>query len=159
MSDVQMCRSLRAECVEFLSQRRSGAVLMESRHGEGETDKQGLYQRRKKRVTECRQLIFDTCLDGQPVKSYELRHCDFCFAPRTCHASRQPLQNRPSGHHAGWATPWSAEKMLDGQHESVDVPAHARAARLTMASSRKDCKIISAESPLMPPPPSPRPYS
>ena len=39
--------SLCAECVEFLSQRRSGAVLMESRHGEGQTDKQGLYQRKR----------------------------------------------------------------------------------------------------------------
>ena len=32
MSDVQMFWSLCAKCVEFLSQRRSGAVLMESRH-------------------------------------------------------------------------------------------------------------------------------
>ena len=29
------------------SARRSGAVLMESRHGEGQTDKQGLYQRKR----------------------------------------------------------------------------------------------------------------
>ena len=47
MSDVQMFWSLCAECVEFLSQRRSGAVLMKSRHGEGQTDQQGLYQRKK----------------------------------------------------------------------------------------------------------------
>ena len=47
MSDVQMFWSLCAECVEFLSQRRSGAVLMESRHGEGQTDKQGLDQRKR----------------------------------------------------------------------------------------------------------------
>ena len=47
MSDVQMFWSLCAECVELLSQRRSGAVLMESRHGEGRTDKQGLYQRKR----------------------------------------------------------------------------------------------------------------
>ena len=44
MSDVQMFWSLCAERVEFLSQRRSGAVVIESRHGEGQTDKQGLYQ-------------------------------------------------------------------------------------------------------------------
>ena len=69
MNDVQMFWSLCAECVEFLSQMRSGAVSMESRHGEGQTDKQGLYQR--KGVTECRQLIFNTCLDGHPVKSSE----------------------------------------------------------------------------------------
>ena len=47
MSDVQMFWSSCAECVEFLSQRRSGAVLMESRYGEGQTDKQGLYQRKR----------------------------------------------------------------------------------------------------------------
>ena len=39
MNDVQMFWSIGAECVEFLSQMRSGAVLMESRHGEGQTDK------------------------------------------------------------------------------------------------------------------------
>ena len=69
MSDVKMFWSLCAECVEFLSHRRSGAILMESRHGEGQTDKQGLYQRKKSdRVW---QRILDTCLDGQPVKSSE----------------------------------------------------------------------------------------
>ena len=47
MGDAQMFWSLYAECVEFLSQRRSRAVLMESRHGEGQTDKQGLYQKKK----------------------------------------------------------------------------------------------------------------
>ena len=47
MSDVQMLLSLCAECVELLSQRRSGAVLMESRHKEGQIDKQGLYQRKR----------------------------------------------------------------------------------------------------------------
>ena len=47
MSDVQMFWSLCAECVEFLNQRRSGAVSMESRYGEGQTDKQGLYQRKR----------------------------------------------------------------------------------------------------------------
>ena len=46
-NDVQMFWSLCAECVEFLSQMRSGAVLMKSRHGEGQTDQQGLYQRKK----------------------------------------------------------------------------------------------------------------
>ena len=47
MRDVQMFWSLCAKCVEFLSQMRSGAVLMESRNGEGQTDKQGLYQRKR----------------------------------------------------------------------------------------------------------------
>ena len=52
MSDVQMFCFLCVEYVEFLSQRKSGAVLMESKHGESQTDKQGLYQREKKGVTE-----------------------------------------------------------------------------------------------------------
>ena len=47
MNSVQVFWSLCAECVEFLSQMSSGAVLMESRHGEGQTDKQGLYQRKR----------------------------------------------------------------------------------------------------------------
>ena len=41
---------------------------------------------------------------------------------------KQPLQNHPSGHLGGRATPWLAEEMLDGQHQRVDVPAHARTA-------------------------------
>ena len=36
-----------AEWIEFLSQRRSRAVLMKSRHEEGQTVKQGLYQRKR----------------------------------------------------------------------------------------------------------------
>ena len=45
MNDVQMFWSLCAECVEFLSQMKSGAVLMDSRHGEGQTKKQRLCQK------------------------------------------------------------------------------------------------------------------
>ena len=40
MNDVQIFWSLCAECIEFLTQMRRGDVLMESRHGEGQTDKQ-----------------------------------------------------------------------------------------------------------------------
>ena len=36
--------SLCAECLEFLGQRRSGAVLIESRHEEVQLGKQGLYR-------------------------------------------------------------------------------------------------------------------
>ena len=45
-----------------------------------------------------------------------------------CHTPRQPLQNHSSGHRGEWATPWSVEEMLDGQHQRVDIPAHARTA-------------------------------
>ena len=34
--------------------------------------------------------------------------------------------NHPPGHLGGWATPWSAEEMLDGQHQRVDIPGHTR---------------------------------
>ena len=73
----------------------------------------------------------------------------------TCHTPRQHLQSCPSGHLGGWATPWSAEEMLDGQRQewtSLLMPE-----LLTMASCRKDWKRISAESFLMPPPPPRRP--
>ena len=55
---------------------------------------------------------------------------------RACHTPRQPLQNHPSGHFGGWATPWSAEEMLDGQHQRVDIPAHARFAHKGLLQKR-----------------------
>ena len=45
-----------------------------------------------------------------------------------------------------WATPWSADETLDGQHQRVDSPANARL--VTTASCRKDWKRIFAESSL-----------
>ena len=53
-----------------------------------------------------------------------------------CQTPRQPLQNHPSGHLGGWATPWSVEEMLDGQHEKVDIPAHARTAHKGLLQKR-----------------------
>ena len=47
MNDVQMLWSLCTECVEFLSQTKSGAVLMDSRHGEDHTDKQDTVSEKK----------------------------------------------------------------------------------------------------------------
>ena len=44
--------------------------------------------------------------------------------------------------------PWSAEEMLDGQHQRVGVPMPGL---LTVASSRKVWKWTSAESSLMSP--------
>ena len=32
------------------------------------------------------------------------------------------------GTSGGWATPWSAKEVLGGQHQRVDLPAHARTA-------------------------------
>ena len=42
------------------------------------------------------------------------------------HTLRQPLKNHPSRHLRGWAMLWSAEEMLDGQHQRLDILAHAR---------------------------------
>ena len=53
-----------------------------------------------------------------------------------CHTPRQPLQNRPSGHLGELGTPWSAEEMLDGHHQTVDIPAHARAAHKGILQKR-----------------------
>ena len=59
--------------------------------------------------------------------SCNCRETETCMV-RACYTPRQPLQNHPSGHLGGLATPWSAEKVLDGQHQRVDIPAHARSA-------------------------------
>ena len=47
---------------------------------------------------------------------------------RVCHTPRWPLRNHSSGHLGRWTTPWSAEEMLHGQRQRVDIPAHARSA-------------------------------
>ena len=61
---------------------------------------------------------------------------------RACHTPRQPLQNHPSGHLGGWATPWSAEEMLDGQHQRVDIPAHAGTAHKGLLQKRLEEKSL-----------------
>ena len=53
-----------------------------------------------------------------------------------CHTPRQPRQNHPSGYLGGWVTPWSAEEMLDGQHQRVDSPAYARPAHKGLLQKR-----------------------
>ena len=45
-----------------------------------------------------------------------------------CHMPRQPLQNHPLRHLGGRAMPWSAEEMLDEQHQRADIPAYAKIA-------------------------------
>ena len=45
----------------------------------------------------------------------------------------------------GWATPWSAEEMLDGHHQRVDIPAHARTAHKVLLQKRLEedlCWIV-----------------
>ena len=65
-----------------------------------------------------------------------------CMA-RACHTPRQPLQDLPPSEHlGGWATPWSAEEMLDGQHHLF----HARTADKGLLQKRLEgdlCWIVS----------------
>ena len=64
---------------------------------------------------------------------------------QACHRPQQPLQNHPSRHLGGWATPWSAEEMLDGHHQRVDTPALSRTAHngLLQKSLEEDlCWIV-----------------
>ena len=55
---------------------------------------------------------------------------------RACHMPQQPLQKHPSRHLGGWAMQWSAEEMLDGQHQKVDIPAYARSAHKGLLQKR-----------------------
>ena len=48
----------------------------------------------------------------------------------------QPLQNYPSGHLGGWGMLLQAEEMLNGQHQRVDIPAHARTAQKSLLQKR-----------------------
>ena len=62
-----------------------------------------------------------------------------------CLMPRQPLQNHSSGLLGGWAMPWSAEEMLDGQHQRLDIPAPARTAHKSLLQRRLDedlCWIV-----------------
>ena len=58
------------------------------------------------------------------------------YMVRACHTPRQPLQNHLSGHLVGWATPWSVEVMLNGQHQRVDISAHAWTAHTGLLQKR-----------------------
>ena len=69
-----------------------------------------------------------------------------------CHMSPQPLQKHQSGHLGGWTLLWSAQEMLDGQHQRVDIPAYAITAHkgfLRRELEEDLCWII----PHLPPPP------
>ena len=101
MSDVQMFWSLCAECVEFLSQRRSGAVSMESRHGEDQTDKQRLYQtKRSDRVLTRTAIMKQECERNYSCRQHKLHSLPhpFFLPPHAisveCH--EQPFSIPPS---------------------------------------------------------------
>ena len=73
-------------------------------------------------------ISFPVCHNSLPQTAVLASQETDIHIVRACHATRQPLQNHPSGHHEGRETPRSAEEMLDGQHQRVDIPAHARIA-------------------------------
>ena len=52
-----------------------------------------------------------------------------------CHTPQQPLQNHPSGHLGGWATLRSAEEMLNGQHQRVNIPAPSQQQKIVSGLS------------------------
>ena len=43
---------------------------------------------------------------------------------------------KPLGHLRGCLTPWSAEETMDGQHQTADIPAHARTAKKGLLKNR-----------------------
>ena len=55
---------------------------------------------------------------------------------RACHTPRQPFQNHTSGHLGGLAMPWSADEMLNGQHQRVGISAHSRTAHNGLLQKR-----------------------
>ena len=60
---------------------------------------------------------------------------------QACHMPWQPLPNYPSGHLGGWEMLWSAEEMLDGQHQRVDIPARARTAHKGLPQKRLEADL------------------
>ena len=59
--------------------------------------------------------------------------------------ARKPLWNNSSGYIGWWATPWSAEEMLYGQRQRLDIPAHARTAHNGLPQKRLEmylCQIL-----------------
>ena len=67
--------------------------------------------------------------------SFTCQETETCMV-RACYTPQQPLQNHPSGHLGEWATPWSVEDMLDGQHRRADIPARARTAHMVILQKR-----------------------
>ena len=47
---------------------------------------------------------------------------------RVRQTQRQPVPDHPPGNLGGRAMPWSAEEILDGQRQGVDLPTLARTA-------------------------------
>ena len=70
------------------------------------------------------------------------------FRHITCHDSLS--KTIPWGHLGWWATPWSAQEMLDGQHPTVDISVNAGTAHKGLLQ-KKNWKRIFAELSIMSP--------
>ena len=80
--------------------------------------------------------VFSTGLKYKTSEGSSSGNCqetETCMV-RACHTPQQPLQNHPTRHLGGWTM--SAEKMLDGQYQSVDIPVHARTAHKGLLHKR-----------------------
>ena len=58
-------------------------------------------------------------------RNFAWKECVICLVR---HMPQQPFQDHPSEHPGSWAKPWSADEMLDGQRQRMDVLAHATTA-------------------------------
>ena len=103
-------------------------------------------------------LFSGHCFHNRSLHTFVKRRKLAWFGHVTRHDSPPPptqkkkkRKNHPSGHHGGWATPWWAEEMLDGQHQRVGIPTRVSTAHKSLC--RKDWKRICAELSLV----SPRP--
>ena len=79
-----------------------------------------------------------------------------CLLPmaRARDAPPQPLENLSSRHLGGWATPWSAEEVLDEQSQRVNAPG----CLCQNCSQEPPAEKTGRGSLLNPPPPPPHPH-
>ena len=71
-------------------------------------------------------LVANTPEKGGFINERHIQEAETCTVSGMSHATRWPLQNHPWGYLRGWATPWSAEEMVDGQCQRADIPAHCQ---------------------------------
>ena len=93
------------------------------------------------KTNDCARSKINFLVDPPETSSGNYREAETRMV-RACHAPQQPLQNRPSRHVGGWARPWSAEKMLDGRHQRVNIPAHARTAHKGLLRRRLEADLL-----------------
>ena len=116
--------------------------------------------------TKClRKLLGISCLEHK-INDWERSKINFLVGPQepllapsqetepcmvwACHTPRQPLENHPSGHLGGWATPWSAEvKLMDNIKKWTSLPNARNAYRGLLQKTLEEhfCWIVCHVSP------------